>query len=103
MSSRAVEMPASSPSFLSTGEAVVYFLARRVARSPDIPDNDRLVSDGGFCITLDVFLLHLRSKGAGDLLPVSQCEHFPAHASPDSLARSPEPPIPGEISCMKIP
>src|SRR5258708_37403167 len=27
----------------------------------------------------------------GAYLRVGKCEHFPAHASPDSLARSPEP------------
>ena len=54
----------------------------------DLPRHHRRVpADGGGY----VFLLHMRSEATGDFLPVGQCEHFPAHASPDSLARSPEP------------
>ncbi len=54
----------------------------------DLPRHHRRVpaDRGGY-----VFLLHMRSQATGDFLPVSQCNHFPAHASPDSLARSPEP------------
>src|SRR6266487_1868509 len=43
-----------------------------------------------------VLLLHIRGKTTRDFLPVGQSEHFPAHASPDLLAHSPEPPTPGK-------
>jgi hypothetical protein len=72
--------------------------ARRAGRSPGTPP-----TGSGRPRRQCPSAVHLRSKAAGDFLPVSQCQHFPAHASPDSLARSPEPPITGEISCTEIP
>jgi hypothetical protein len=50
-----------------------------------------------------VFLQHIHGKAAGYFFPVGQSKHFPAHASPVSLARPPEPPTKGKIHSPLIP
>ena len=88
--------PGFSGSFLGT--------VRPVCPPPavpgDLPRHHRRIPPdrGGY-----VFLRNIHGKAAGYFFSVGQCEHFPAHASPDSLARSPDPFTRGEIHSPEIP